>query len=162
MSYEVEKDWTTKAGLRAVVIMGRMGHRCGYVGVPQGNPLYGVEYNQTTPVLTMDMNRSTEKMSPIQVLCGAFKSADELRSPEYVFEVHGGLTYSGTSPKYPVESDLHWFGYDCGHAGDAPAPGSRMSAFAFEGDVHRTLEYCEAECESLAEQIQRVTEGAAA
>ena len=43
MAFEVEKDWTTAAGLRAVVIMGDMGSRCGYVGVPVGHPLHGTQ-----------------------------------------------------------------------------------------------------------------------
>ncbi|MCX6840557.1 MAG: hypothetical protein NTX35_22465, partial [Verrucomicrobia bacterium] len=135
------------------------GHRCGYVGIPAEHPLYGVGYSEKAPLLKLDPDRSTEKMSPIQILCGAGKSMDELNSPEYVFEVHGGLTYSGTGKgKYPVESHLWWFGYDCGHAGDAPAPGSRMAEYGIhEGDVHRTLEYCESECESLAKQLSGVT-----
>ena len=158
MSYEIEKDWTTEVGLRAVVIMGDLGHRCGYVGIPTEHSLYGVGYGDKTPQLKLDQNRSTEKMSPIQILCGAGKNMDELNSPEYVFEVHGGLTYSGNGRgTYPVESVLWWFGYDCGHAGDAPAPGSRMFAYCHEGDVHRTLEYCISECESLARQIMEKT-----
>jgi hypothetical protein len=161
MSFTVEKDWTTEAGLRAVVIMGDLGHRCGYVGLPAGHPLNGVEYGEKSPHLKLDPERSTEKMSPIQILCGAGKSMDDLNSPEYVFEVHGGLTFSGNGRgKYPVESDLWWFGYDCGHAGDAPAPDSKLASYrmaGFEGDVHRTLEYCTAECESLAKQLSEVT-----
>jgi hypothetical protein len=157
MSYEVEKDWITQAGLRAVVIMGDLGHRCGYVGIPAEHPLHGVEYSEKSPHLKLNPERSTEKMSPIQILCGAGKDFDDLNSPEYVFEVHGGLTFSGGNGKYPVESDLWWFGYDCGHSGDAPAPGSRMAEYGiYEGDVHRTLEYCKAECESLAKQIAAV------
>lgn len=157
MSYDIEKDWTTSAGLRAVVIMGDMGHRCGYVGVPTDHPLHGVAYSEKSPYLKLNPERSTEKMSPIQVLCGAGKDMDDLNSPEYVFEVHGGLTFSGDGKgKYPVEADLWWFGYDCGHAGDAPAPGSCMAQYSsslFDGDVHRTLEYCIDECESLASQL---------
>ncbi len=159
MSYEVEKDWTTAAGLRAVVIMTDSGHRCGYVGVEADHPLHGVEYSEKSPYLKLNPERSTEKMSPIQVLCGAGKDMDDLNSPEYVFEVHGGLTFSGAGKgKYPVEADLWWFGYDCAHAGDAPAPGSRMAKYSmgFEGDVHRTLEFCEGECESLAKQLSEV------
>jgi len=153
MSYEIEKDWTTEAGLRAVVLMGDMGHRCGYVGVPKGNPLYGVGYSEQTAALTMDMSRSAEKMSPIQVFSAAVRNESELNSPEYVFEVHGGLTFSGTGGAYPVESDLHWFGYDCGHYDDAPAPGARIPMPIFNKGVHRTLDYCVDECESLAKQI---------
>lgn len=41
----LEKDWTTKAGLRAVVLThDEMGHRMGYVAVPKGHPAFGVEY----------------------------------------------------------------------------------------------------------------------
>jgi len=40
--YEVEKQWTTIAGLNAIVIMTNMGHRCGYVGVNKEGKLYGV------------------------------------------------------------------------------------------------------------------------
>jgi hypothetical protein len=155
MSYEIEKDWTTEAGFRAVVIMGDLGHRCGYVGIPAGHLLYGVGYSDKSPHLKLDPSRSTEKMSPIQILCGAGKDMSELNSPEYVFEVHGGLTFAGNGRgKYPVESELWWFGYDCGHAGDAPAPGSKMAEYRSGWEeVHRTLEYCVEECESLAKQL---------
>jgi len=40
----VESDFTYE-GLRCVVIFGSIGHRCGYVGVPVGHELYGVEYD---------------------------------------------------------------------------------------------------------------------
>mgnify|MGYP000849681354 FL=1 len=43
--FHVEKDWTTRAGLRAVVIYkDSMGFRCGYVGVPKEHPLHGKSY----------------------------------------------------------------------------------------------------------------------
>lgn len=42
----VEKDWITASGLRAVVIMTMMGHRCGYVGVDKSHALYGVSYDK--------------------------------------------------------------------------------------------------------------------
>ena len=157
MAFDIEKDWMTTAGLRAVVIMTDHGHRCGYVGVPSDHPLHGVGYSEKTPHIKLNPERSTEKMNPVLILLAAGKDTEELNSPEYVFEVHGGLTFSGGKGKYPVESDLWWFGYDCGHAGDAPAPGSRMAEFGiYEGDVHRTLEYCEGECESLARQLSEV------
>ena len=43
----IEKDWETEAGLRAVVVNGFMGVRCGYVGVPRSNPLFGKDYMAT-------------------------------------------------------------------------------------------------------------------
>lgn len=42
----VEKEWTTRAGLKAVVIAHDMGHRCGYVSVPAEHPLHGKDYNE--------------------------------------------------------------------------------------------------------------------
>ena len=47
--FTVEKDWVTKAGYRAVVIVGcfsgKPHHRCGYIGVPEGHPCYGANYD---------------------------------------------------------------------------------------------------------------------
>ena len=158
MAYNVERDWTTGAGLRAVVAMMEIGHRCGYVGVPVGHPLHGVGYDSDTPALAPIDLETAEigKRSLLGVLC----AKDKLRSPEMAFDVHGGLTYAGNGEgKYPVESDLWWFGYDCGHAGDAPAPGSTMYRYGYRdsSEVHRSLNYCERECESLAKQIVAAT-----
>jgi hypothetical protein len=41
----IEKDWITAAGLRAVIVATPMGHRCGYVGVPLGHVHYGKFYD---------------------------------------------------------------------------------------------------------------------
>lgn len=47
MSYVVEQDWTTKAGLRAACLLVHDGsHRRGYVGVPKEHPLYGKDYSE--------------------------------------------------------------------------------------------------------------------
>lgn len=160
MSYRVEKDWTTKAGFRAVVTMSDMGHHCGYVGLPKGHPLYGVEYNDPSPVLTMPPDdEPVGKRSAITLLCAI---PERMTSPEVVFDVHGSLTFSGGG-QYPVLSDLWWFGYDCGHAGDLPSPEYLQelrerypgSPVKREGTGEfRSLEYCIDECESLARQIK--------
>ena len=160
--YTVEKDWITKSGLRAAVVMTGFGHRCGYVAVPEQSPLFGVRYSQTTPALKANMDRTLEKMSPLQVLGASFAGEDNLNTPEYVFEVHGGITFSGDGDgEYPVHSNLWWFGYDCAHCDDAPAPGSTMYQFdnlMGKGDrIHRTLQFCIDECESLAQQIVEKT-----
>ena len=42
---KTEKEWTTRAGLKAVVIAHDMGHRCGYVGVPEDHPWHGKGYD---------------------------------------------------------------------------------------------------------------------
>jgi hypothetical protein len=160
MSFTVERDWITSAGLRAVVIMVEdMGHRCGYVGLPVEHPLFGVGYSDKSPALKANMERSTEKLSPIDVLCAAASEPDELNSPLYMFEVHGGITYAGKGD-YPVASDLWWYGYDCAHGGDVPRPEVVKAKYPgrgyWEQGVHRSLDYCLFECESLAAQLATV------
>lgn len=55
-------------------------------------------------------------------------------------EVHGGLTYASK------EGDFWVLGFDCAHSGDATKSWP-------EGGTFRTVEYVEAECRSLAEQL---------
>lgn len=123
--YIVEADFIHN-GLRCVVVMTNMGHRCGYVGVTKDHPLFSNSYT----------------------------SLD--------FDVHGGLTYSGggENSKYPVESDLWWFGYDCAHFGDGKDLNyvseelkKHMFMFVDESETIRTLDYCIEECKSLANQL---------
>lgn len=164
--FTVEKDWVTEAGYRAVVIMGDRGTRCGYVAVPAGHPLFGVDYSGQTPnLVTPDADEEVGKRGLIPLLC----AQGQMDRPDIVFDVHGSLTYSGGGPKYPVEAEnVWWFGYDCAHHNDAASPehveAMKLkypdkpfmwcdgSGFSNES-VHRTLDYCVAECESLAEQL---------
>lgn len=114
--------------------MGSMGFRCGYVGVPQGHPMHGIGYDDA-------------------------RKADG----DYI-DVHGGLTYANNSDKYPVEADLWWFGYDCGHLGDGRSeeyvaeqkvryPEQPFMWYGDQQDIERSAAYCVAECESLARQL---------
>jgi hypothetical protein len=161
MSYEIEKDWITKAGLRAVCAIMLLGsrkwHRNGYVEVPEGHRLHGVDYG--TPMLDIPKealdSAPVGNKSPILLFTagvGALDGETLRRSPDVVFDVHGGLTYSGGGDKYPVESKGWWFGFDCGHCDDAEIePDPEYSSY--RDGVVRTQEYVEQECERLAEQI---------
>ena len=123
MSTHIEKVWTTRAGLPAVVVLTSMGFRCGYVGVAEGHPLFGVHYND---------------------------------DPAIAFDVHGGITFSEKGNHPLPDSPLWWFGFDCGHYMDAPAPEfieKWPSILQHMEGIHRTLDYCVDECESLADQI---------
>lgn len=167
MSKKIVKDWATESGLRAVVIMTSMGHHCGYVAVPLGNPLHGVAYGEPTHVLQAPADdEPVGKRGAIALMCAAFDPS-RMQSPDIVFNVHGGLTYSGGSPEYPVPHDgLWWFGYDCGHHGDGMSDEALeerrqrypTQPFMWERDGEfRDLDYCIAECESLASQIAKAT-----
>ncbi len=44
-NWHVEREFEC-LGLKCVVAFMKLGHRCGYVGVPVGHKLYGVDYNE--------------------------------------------------------------------------------------------------------------------
>lgn len=172
MSFTVEKDWTTESGLRAVVIMSDSGHHCGYVGVPAAHPLHGVGYSVQTPALNApEDGEPVGKRGALSLICAALAPEDQgrMQSPEMVFDVHGSLTYSGGSEKYPAPSDgLWWFGYDCAHYGDAKSPEACARSrerypnepilwYSEYDGTFRDLPYCVRECESLARQIVEKT-----
>lgn len=167
MTYKIEKDWVTEAGFRAVVIMGDLGFRCGYVGLPQGHKLHGVSYSQETEYLVKIPNTESVGKRGIMTLFLAGVGDGIPQSPEMVFDVHGSLTYSAEYTDYPVKSDgLWWFGFDCGHAGDGRSAEylqeqkEKYPTMPFmwgEEDVCRSLEYCIEECESLARQVVQKT-----
>src|SRR3990172_6616343 len=75
---DIELDWKTCSGLRAVCIIfkrddGSRSHRNGYVEVPEGHPLFGVEYNQVCLAIPRGhMDQQTlGKKSAISVLCSS-------------------------------------------------------------------------------------------
>lgn len=150
--YEVEKDWITESGLRAVCIMANDGdHRCGYVGIPKDHVLYGVDHSEHSDKLSEAykkvMNEPIGKRSIFTIICHRKGHC----SPEIIFDVHGSITYSGGRGKYPVKGDEWWFGFDCAHAGD-------KTKLSFSSDdVERTLDYVVSECESLAKQLSEIT-----
>lgn len=158
MAYDIEKDWTTAAGLRAIVIVckkrgDRRSHRCGYVQVPEGHPLHGIEYSAPMTAIPKEAaeNAKLGKKGAILAFTAGVNALDGetiRRSPDVVFDCHGGLTYSG-GDGYPASGGW-WFGFDCHHSGDGeidPAP-----EWPMRGEV-RELDYVADECESLASQI---------
>lgn len=170
--YRVESDFEYK-GYRCVTTFSDLGHRCGYVGLPEDHPLYKVDYSDKINV-TFDSIEGTPigKRSPIALfLCTGIESKDRI-TPELFFNVHGGLTYSGggKGSDYPVSSDLWWLGFDCAHAGDRQDYKKMVEYFGLnarpkhflevdamfsphDGDVIRSVEYVQSECRSLVDQI---------
>jgi hypothetical protein len=162
-------------GLKCVVLFLEMGHRCGYVGIGKNHPLFGVDYSQDikSPELLQELN-STDigKRGIIDVFCWD----GEKTTPSILFNVHGGVTYSGGEARYPilqVFNDLWWFGFDCAHCDDAKdwvtlkrrverhkweAMWSIEQKFPFRNDMRivRNREYVEDECRRLAESLSCV------
>lgn len=172
--YIVEREFE-HAGYKCVVIFGSIGHRCGYVGIPKNHPLYGKDYSDYLEIKKADVG--DREVSGIFPLLGACLDEDERIRIEAYFQCHGGITYAGGGEhsSYPIESDLWWFGFDCGHAGDRPDYEYAIKQFPkrrdelerildiqnqchYDGDVIRTEEYVAEECKKLAEQLKEFEE----
>lgn len=52
--YIVEREFE-HAGYKCVVVFTRMGHRCGYVGIPKEHPLYGKGYDEHLEIKKSDL-----------------------------------------------------------------------------------------------------------
>ena len=90
--------------------------------------------------------------------------------------VHGGLTFSGPCAEgggvgaichtpLPGESEVHWFGFDCGHVDDvAPGLESRLRTAGITGSglwgtpTYRDLPYVKDQVESLAAQLHTIAQ----
>lgn len=169
--YKVESDFEHN-GHRCVVIFTDMGHRCGYVSVNESSPLWNKDYNDYLPINKSDLEEEKiDKRGIMPLFMSAFDEDERVRIDAY-FNVHGGITFSsgGNGSKYPVESDLYWFGFDCAHCfdridadklreyfPDGKFTESRIrDALYFEDSEIRTLDYVTQECMNLADQIAEV------
>jgi len=142
------KDWTTKAGLRAVILLVNDGsHHCGYVEINEGHPLFNKEYTEKC-CPQLPEGETIGRRGVIPLLCADMSA--KLISADVYFNVHGGITFSG---EFKNESKGWWFGYDCAHAGDKMKLPSLASFGDFDGDVWRDEAFCIAECEDLARQL---------
>jgi hypothetical protein len=129
--------------------MSHLGHLCGYILIPPGHPLHGVEYDAEMPEplkrhIDRVMAMPIGKRGAIDLFCMA--AGADMR-PGYLFDVHGGITYG---QEYDGQ---WWYGFDCSHSGDT-APG-RSAWFADDG-IYRDIEYVKAECASLARQMKEL------
>ena len=171
--YIVEHEHVYK-GYNYAVVFGSIFHRCGYVGVPEGSPFFGINYNQELPnsdgLKEQLKKEEIGKRGIIPVACWD----GETVSPEILFDVHGGITYTRAQENnYPIvtNGNLWWFGFDCGHCDDARDIETAKKYFWEEqwrplveieerfpsrGTI-RTLEYVEQECRNLIEQIIQYT-----
>ena len=163
------------AGYKCVVVFTRMGHRCGYVGIPKEHPLYGKGYDEHLEIKKSDLgDREVKGVFPLLLAC--LDKDERIRIDAY-FQCHGGITFAdgGENSNYPIESDLWWFGFDCGHCNDAKElelayerfPKYRESIslqietekkFHIDGLIVRTEEYVAEECKKLAEQLKEFEE----
>ena len=165
-------------GYRCVTTFTDMGYRCGYVGIPKGHPLYG-KHNDSQVKVTMKELIEDEEMNQIGnrgvwTLLGLPNDEDDQVRLDSYFMVHGGITYAagGKNSHHPIDTDLWWFGFDCGHYGDCPDYDLLEKTWGdnemvchrledkglYEEYEVRTLEYVQQECKNLVDQIIKLTE----
>lgn len=138
------QDETT--GLPCLAVRGPGGHWCGYVGVSEGHPWFGLGYSECRE---------------------GCESCWGVHSPDGQTDVHGGLTFADfCAEKDPEHGICHvtepgapervwWFGFDCAHSGDlSPKWADRFSFSSGLYEVYRSLEYVRGECSALARQLE--------
>ena len=172
--YKVESIFTYK-GFKCVVTFNETGYRCGYVGIVPGHMLYKMKYDEYLDIPKSELdNEEVGKRGIIPVFISALDDDDRIRMDVY-FNVHGGLTYSNdNNGTYPIESNLWWLGFDCGHYGDAQDLDLVEEYWGDDEHIQRRLEiereyrydldfpvrskeYVEEECRSLVDQIIELT-----
>lgn len=140
---------------------GSLLHLCGYVGVPEGHPLFGISYSTAAPVFVERLIDSAlpEPERIAQAIAIASDQWSNKISPESMLDAHGGITYSDAGNGKYLPKGFYWFGFDCAHSGDL-TPGS--SGSIGRGGAYRDIEYVREQCRALAEQLAGIkAEGAA-
>lgn len=133
-------QWQDEAtGYPCLIVRNHSGALCGYVGVPNGHPLYGKDYDDTGDL---------EVHGGITFADFCRPSAAEERGICHTVE--------------PGEDDkVYWLGFDCNHADDlgpgmeAMLPG-HIQKWSDFGAVYRDVPYVKAEIASLAKQLKEV------
>ncbi len=121
---EPNKDEFEHAGLKCLILRNReLGHLCGYVAVPKGNPCYG---------------KDGERMP-----------YDDL----FPIRVHGGLTFSREGNGDTWQKGFWWLGFDCAHAWDLVPYMPFETSILGTDATYRNFKYVRRETEDLAEQV---------
>ncbi|MFW6056647.1 MAG: hypothetical protein ACOC9B_05000 [Chloroflexota bacterium] len=138
-------QWVDEAtGLDCLIVRNHSGALCGYVGVPKGHPLYGMDYDEVHAAI------------PSLGVHGGltFASTCDEDAPEGYGICHIPL------PGRPA--DVWWLGFDTAHAFDyIPLVAHRMKAVIsdpklrehIDGGTYCPFDYVKRECEMLAAQI---------
>jgi hypothetical protein len=95
----------------------------------------------------------TDAYEKLVVITNAYK-----KSEEEMLDVHGGVTYCALI----VGRNVQRIGFDCAHGGDRLPKIPSGQAYideVFPQDIYRDLPFVIAECESMVDQILKVTGG---
>lgn len=125
-------------------------HYCGYVGVPKNHPAHGMDYYFSDYEDDEDGKITEKELTSLQ------KAINDIH-------VHGGLTYARADAPGGIDNklvkDYWWFGFDCGHFGDASPvllniDGIHLKNLSF--GVFRDFNYVKEQTINLAEQLSKI------
>jgi hypothetical protein len=137
-------------GLPCLAARNRMGAWCGYVGITEAHPWFGLGYSDRIDRLPED-----ESYGPA------------LR-PDGLILVHGGLTFASAcdpdateergichKPSAGEPDHVWWFGFDCSHWGDYWPGNGEADAWRSipRSGIYRDMAYVKFTCAKLAEQL---------
>lgn len=137
-------QWVDPAtDLDCLIVRGRLGALCGYVGVPPGHVVYGVDYGDAEDEHDFEVHGGLS----FSDLCA--EGDDE----------SCGICHVPLPGRAP---DVWWLGFDCAHFMDL-SPGLDASLrwmgirdTVFSGETYRTIDYVRAQCAYLAAQVARL------
>lgn len=120
-------QWVDPAtNLDCLIVRTDMGHLCGYVGVPEGNPLFGKDYDAINGEISVH---------------GGLTYAAACNEEGKICHV----------PEPGRPGHIWWFGFDCAHNFDM-SPGLPT----FGRGQYRNFNYVKDECANLARQIAAI------
>lgn len=134
------KHWVDpETGLNCLIVrngLGGKGALCGYVGVPEGHPWHGKEY---------------EVLETVEIHGGLTYARGCGANPH--------VCHSAEKGDAVAHDHVWWLGFDCAHLGDY-IPGmdcesrSQSSAFREGRSTYKNIAYVENECRRLAAQVK--------
>lgn len=190
-----ERPWETESdqldfvadGLSCAMRRGGYDAWCGYVGIGEDHPLFGLPTNHPLklPRAWFEGRNARQGYGPMDLMMHAMSGAESIEDAcpvSLAFEVHGGLNYADDHVPGRKPDRLWWFGFDCGHAGDyLPTKGETIGKLMEEmvdsmppevrGTMrkivrehaarprdYRDQQYVVSECQSLAAQLNAIVE----
>lgn len=124
-------QWQDATGYPCLIVRNGGGALCGYVGVSEGHPMFGKDYEAAEDL--------------------AVHGGITFAGPCQEDDKEHGICHIPA----PGEPDhVWWLGFDCAHGGDI-TPSSIIPSLRLSGrEIYRDVSYVTAECTTLAVQLK--------
>lgn len=134
---------------------------CGYVGVPEHHPHFGLSYSDQVERLDWQ-SIPVNGQSPISLLIAASRPSENNISLDILYDAPGGLTWAADHKPGEYKDGLWWFGFDCSHYNDL-SPKAVFASFSgyphtlSPGRTYKDFNFVRRACFSLASQLSDFT-----